>query len=381
MYYKFFLDIFVWFFKSKVSIETESIIIAELEPYFKRCYLHNPTLKENKHWQQLKIKKANRWYNLFSYLLKKVDAVAFWGGLSPIYKMAKLVATETGKKVFFFENGVLPGTIVIDHKGTNNESSLKDIDPQFLSGLFDKDQFSSLKETIFPQRPLRKIKNKSKGVAVQDPSIESFPEDYILFIMQVHDDSQIVNFSPYFENMTESIEYVYTNMEQYNEKYKTDYKLVVKEHPSDYGRINYEDFYAKYPDIIVIRTIPVRKLFDSAKILITVNSSVAVEAMIYGLPIITLGNAFFNKPGLCCFFNPAEENMVDILKFDCLNFDQKLRDNYISFLFYDFLLKIPSVDNLFAAELAANRISELLNDIHLVENILKEREQLVLAKI
>ena len=54
----------------------------------------------------------------------------------------------------------------------------------------------------------------------------------------------------------------------------------------------------KYPDIVWLKHYPMNNILKKAAAVITINSGVGVEALAEHKPVITLGQAFYNVPGL-----------------------------------------------------------------------------------
>jgi capsular polysaccharide export protein len=75
-----------------------------------------------------------------------------------------------------------------------------------------------------------------------------------------------------------------------------DYAIVVKLHPVDVNCVDYSDLMQRYPDVIFLRDYPANTLIKNASLVITINSTVGVEALIHCKPVITLGQNFYNVP-------------------------------------------------------------------------------------
>jgi capsular polysaccharide export protein len=109
----------------------------------------------------------------------------------------------------------------------------------------------------------------------------------------VHDDTQIVIHSPWVHTMEQMVQAVVRAREQLG----LPHHIVVKEHPVDVGRSDYSSL-ANVPNLVWLWDYPLDKVMTGADCVITVNSSVGIEAVVRGLPLVTLGNAIYNVEGI-----------------------------------------------------------------------------------
>lgn len=76
--------------------------------------------------------------------------------------------------------------------------------------------------------------------------------------------------------------------------------LLVKEHPAGYAEDAraYPRLRAKYPAVRWCRSTPIPVIFSAVRGVVTVNSSVGLQAMQAGLPVLALGHDVWTRPGL-----------------------------------------------------------------------------------
>lgn len=310
-------------------------------------------------------RRAVQWYNFFHKKLKDVDLLVVWSAFAIPLAAAVHAARKLGKQVVICENGVLPGTIAMDAVGVNYYSSLSGKDADFYMSFPIGEDIDELWENVWPQRPLRKA-SSTDNVAKSDDD-KPLPSRYMLFAMQVHDDSQIRFFSPYFKDMVEAVTYVYNQINDYNRRTGDDIKIVVKEHPSDFGRVDYSDLRRSMPDVLFLRSTPISNAIKNSIGVVTINSSVAVEAMFSGLPVVTLGLAFYNIPGLVHHIKPEEERLSDVIP-SLLNepADHELRRHFLYFLWKYYLVPDPRRYPE-EAQRSAQRIMDILNQHDVVD--------------
>lgn len=219
----------------------------------------------------------------------KYDTICLFGGFHIAQRMAILVAKKLDIKVFYFENGLLPNTTVMDSKGTNFNNSIprefnfyKPIEPNF--------------QTI-------SLVARAPAKQMQQHSV-SLPKYYIFCPFQVALDTQILVHSPWVKNMAE----FYRIIEELVKNTPRELFFVIKEHPSDFKDYSY--LHHKNERIIFATTNNTQELIENSQAIITINSTVGIEGMIYGKKIITIGNAFYSGYG----FAKKAENFQELLE-------------------------------------------------------------------
>lgn len=139
--------------------------------------------------------------------------------------------------------------------------------------------------------------------------VRNFDEYEIGVPLQVEDDSNIIAYSNGFNNL-EVINYAKSQAE----------KVSVRKHP--YGRIDYKDIDSGSEDLTP------QEFIASCKKIITINSSVGFEALLWGKPGEILGDSPFS------FINYQSEGFVYALRFALLHY----------LVPFDFLFKIDYYD-------------------------------------
>ncbi len=162
------------------------------------------------------------------------DLLVVWGGFQLPIASALAVAREAGIKTLFCENGYLPKTIVMDPDGINAGNSLMGKPPEFYRAVaMSQNAGEDLFSTPLVTRPLKRGSTASENITL--------PTQFVFLPLQVHDDSQILLYSPHFPDMPSVIRFCVAGVAARNKRHGTQLALVVKEHPSDHGRIDYSD--------------------------------------------------------------------------------------------------------------------------------------------
>ena len=273
---------------------------------------------------------------------RKIDLLVVWGGFQLPVGAALAAARDAGVKTLFCENGYLPKTIVMDPKGINAGNSLMGKPSEFYSAIdVPEDQRASLFGTALVTRPLKGGGNASETVVL--------PGRFVFLPLQVHDDSQILLYSPHFRDMPSVIRFCAQGIETYNRRHGTQLKLVVKEHPSDHGRIDYAPAYREFPDVVFTKLTSTQELIERCAAVVTVNSTVGIEALLQLKPVVTLGEAFYAVPGLVRSCN-ADGDLAEELQdaFEALP-ERHLTERFLYFLRYDYLVPMDR-NNLSASD-------------------------------
>lgn len=232
---------------------------------------------------------------------EKPDLLVLWNGLPLPVAAAAAAARDLGIACQFCENGTLPRTVAMDPDGVNAASSLARRTADFYRALKpDPAELDALLATPLVARAL----NPRAGTPAPQEDMP-LPDDYVFLPLQVHDDSQILMYSPRFADMPAVVQAVAEAVGEQNHRHGGTLKLVVKEHPSDYGRIEYSALRTAFPELLFTRTFSTAALIAGAKAVVTVNSTVGIEALMAFKPVVTLGRAFFAIDGVV---RPLKDN-------------------------------------------------------------------------
>mgnify|MGYP000358162849 CR=1 FL=1 len=124
--------------------------------------------------------------------------------------------------------------------------------------------------------------------------------EFFLVPLQVHNDAQI-EFHSQYDSMQDFILDVLTSFAQSG----SSKKLVFKHHPMDRGHVNYAGFIKKQAgrlginhQVSYIHDQHLPTLLKSCEGVVTINSTTALQAFYHGAPVLVMGYAFFDMPGL-----------------------------------------------------------------------------------
>lgn len=242
--------------------------------------------------------------------------VALWNGQKLPNATPMLAAKYLNIPVVYFENGLLPNTVTVDHKGVNAHNSLPRT-PNFYQTLSDDLIIGPLTMKLSTRPP-----HKHKKIT----EIIKLPDSYIFIPLQVPNDTQIVSNSPWITSMAEFIQQV----EIAASSLSTSIKLVIKEHPSwpQPFKLNHE----KNKRIIFANSNNTQQLIENAQAIITINSTVGIESLLLNKKVITLGSACYNIDGLVLHASNNAELKACIERVFQWQPDNQLRINFLHFL-------------------------------------------------
>ena len=216
-----------------------------------------------------------RYYKIIN---RSYDQIMVWNGTLFRQAIAIEIARLKGIKTLFAEIGVLPNRVTIDQKGVNFLNSVPR-DRNFFES-YSCDQ--SLPNELIPRNP----KNAKKFANVKKIGL---PNNYIFIPFQVDYDTQILVNSPWIQSMDmlfDLIEHLAIKLPNIN--------FVFKEHPSSIK--DYPHLHKKADQILNIffaNGHPTQDLIINSDAVITLNSTVGIESLLFKKRVIVLGNAFF----------------------------------------------------------------------------------------
>ena len=286
--------------------------------------------------------REHEWPEVLDALLgeKAISDIILFGDCRPLHRAAIRVAERRAVRVHVVEEGYLrPDWITFEEGGVNGNSSLpRDPGwyrerarglpewqgPPLVPGSFRRRAVEDVLYNLssmagmwrFPHyathRPyhqlieyagwLRRLAIMKRCERRAVEAIESLSGDPIFFFpLQLDCDYQMRVHSP-FRAMHPAIEHVLTSFARHA---PPSARLVVKLHPLDSGIVDWagmvghtaaEQLVAER--VTVIDGGQVAKVLARSRAVITVNSTVGGEALASGLPVIALGKAVYDMPGL-----------------------------------------------------------------------------------
>lgn len=264
--------------------------------------------------------KFKFYYRQFSGLIDnyKPRCIALWNGHRLPEQAIKVLAIKLNIPVVHFENGLLPDTTTFDICGVNNANSLPR-DVQFYR------EYKNKSTLIGRELVTRKFHRSKKSHAKNKNFYAALPDKYIFVPFQVKFDSQILLNSKNIKSMTDLYQWI-----QFAEQNSDQpLKFVIKEHPSDPHK--YTELYNKNPNIIFSNR-NTKELIERADAVITVNSSVGLEAILLHRRVIALGEACYGIEGLCHPVKTKQQLLEVIDQLSTSELDISLVEKFLAYL-------------------------------------------------
>lgn len=269
----------------------------------------------------------------------EIDAIVVFGNGRRSHRIAARLAKAENIPFWVFEEGYIrPDYITLEQDGVNADSpiaslSLDDIqdigEPKkerifrnsfrmmawysffyFLAGIVLQPRyrnyrhhkpFSVLEGLLWLRAGYRKIKYRwLERRVVRTLLLDGHPR-FFLVPLQVYNDSQVRLYSPWrrIENFLEWVIYSFANNAPAGDV------LVIKHHPMDRGHTDYSDVIARLANemnvvdrVIYIHDVHLPSLLHRCTGVVTLNSTVGLQALYHNVPVRTLGRCFYDKPGL-----------------------------------------------------------------------------------
>lgn len=266
------------------------------------------------------------YFRYFKHINSNYNQIMFWNGITFRQAIALQIAKLYNIKSIYIENGLMPNRIVIDKKGVNFLNSVPRNREFFENYKNDK----SLPKNLIPRQP----KNAKKFSNIKK---EPLPERFIFIPFQVDYDTQIMLYSPWIKNMRQ----LFSIVEEVSKK--TNINFILKEHPS--SQKNYPDLHKRCNSKISFANgYPTQELIQKSSAIITINSTVGIESLLFHKKVIVLGNAFYAIEGITKKVNNENELANVINSLDKWNLDENLIDNFLKYLYYEYLIEGNFVD-------------------------------------
>lgn len=247
----------------------------------------------------------------------QIDFFVVWGGIRFHERAVVAFAKHYDIPFQMLELGYFrPFTVTVEQEGLNDDNSLPR-DEAFYEALYPGETIE-LSDITSPRTARRGSEaeeeaspESSDPSAAQSPprsasavpppeAVPALEGPYVFVPLQVETDSQIIQYSPQLKSMRNLVAIVCEGVLEYNLRYETDLHVVFKPHPVDtsiaLGPI--EDRLRAYPHASMERAYTSAQLIAGAELVMTINSTVGLEALMQFKPVVTLGNAFYNLPRL-----------------------------------------------------------------------------------
>jgi capsular polysaccharide export protein len=244
-----------------------------------------------------------------------------WNGKKPRHLIAIQIIKLWGIEVRYMENGLLPNRLVFDAQGVNFENSV----PR------NREFFESYQNPLaLPLELIPRVAHHSDKFKEESYKL---PKSFIFIPFQVDYDSQILLYSPWIENMR-----TFFNLIE-SLAHSTDYNFIIKEHPS--SRKDYNDLHQRsraLKNLSFVNGYSTQELIEKSSAILTINSTVGIESLLFKKRVIVVGNAFYTIDGVTKKATNKRELLTIIQTLDSWYIEEKLIENFLKYLYYEYLI-------------------------------------------
>ncbi len=273
-------------------------------------------------------------YNGARHFFERHPGVAVcWNGLNGSRYVFMQAAKDAGCQTLYFELAPLPARITADPKGINFRSSLPreiafyrtwiqqaDVDPE---------AWRAVRGQIRQRPPARQMADSTTGLPpLTDP--------FLFVALQVPGDSQLRLFGGEFRTVPDFVDAIC----EAAERLPQGWHIRIKEHPSSKTSVAARIAERGGTQVYLDNTTDTFGLVAASQGVVTVNSSVGLEAMFYDKPVVAAGQCFWALDGLAYRAPDAETLALLFADPESLNFSQADRDAFMSYLVAEYYLRL-----------------------------------------
>ncbi|PAV24479.1 hypothetical protein CF392_16040 [Tamilnaduibacter salinus] len=224
------------------------------------------------------------------------NAVMTWNGALLVSGALADAAKELGLESFYLERGLLPCSLVFDPCGVNNESSLagegwfsnapREPDESEVTAL--KAYCQAIKQT--GQSIVNTTSHRQAESVYRELDLDP-KRPVVLLPLQIESDSNIINHSPFFRSMEQLIQDIRQALSD------SGAQLIVRLHPEDRSRRETIEALCGGPDVRCCWDLSLSSLLDVTQLVVVVNSTVGLEALMQNIPVVALGRSIYDRKG------------------------------------------------------------------------------------
>lgn len=294
--------------------------------------------------------RTRQWFGLLDLFERKsVEAVMVWNG----YRGRRGLLVEAAKSrdipVVFFERCAYPGFVQAERDGVN--AGARNLNSQAWMDQVADDAIG---------RWFRASQRQRRGVnpfALATRPAENLPTRFLYCPLQVAADTQLSVFGGWVPDMPAFL----VNLVKASEALPRDMKLVLRAHPScRVGQQSALHLALTNPQVQVVEGGTSAELLQKCEGVVTVNSSVGLEAFAYDKPVITLGDSFYDGPGLTEHAGDLAALKALFRQIDTLSFDAEQRMKFLTWLREDGFKRWPRNTRDPAAKALADHVEALI---------------------
>lgn len=261
-----------------------------------------------------------------------VTHLGMWNGQGGRRRTLVLVAQRMGLGTLFAELAPIAGHVTLDPSGVNAAGMLA-TDPGYYRAWGaahpDSGAVARWRERLVARAG---VKRESQGEAGSGP--------FLFVPLQVRGDTQISLHGGWIKSVPGFIDEVARAAQQLPEGWR----VVFREHPSD--RTGNAEQLARLvgPRVVVDNATDTFELVRRARGVVTVNSSVGLQSLLFGKPVLALGYANYAVPGVVATADGSEALAEAFARAEGWDIDLPLAEAFLRFLADEYYVPWPIAD-------------------------------------
>ena len=268
-----------------------------------------------------------------------------WNGLVSSRNIFMMAARDAGRPTLFLERGPLPQTITADPQGVNFANGLPQTAAPYRQwAAANPDRLGSWRNIA-----ARLVGRSPAKAAAASEEIAAPPLSgpFVFVPLQKQGDTQLRIFGGLCRDVDTTLDLIVAAASSLPEGWH----IRIKEHPTDRPRVGQRAGELGKVRIFIDNRTETFTQVRAARVVLTVNSSVGLEAMMLEKPVIAMGQAFWALPGLAESAGSPDALARCFDHIERIGFDGALRDAFLSFLVAEYYLPVitgpdgrPSID-------------------------------------
>ncbi len=277
---------------------------------------------------------AWRYNGVRAYFERHPDHIAVvWNGLDGSRRAFIEGARDAGARTLIFELAPIKGRITCDPVGVNQANSL----PRQIDFYLDWAKKSGVNLSAWKDYRFQ-ITQRQPGRTKPQQSDSSVDGRYIFAPLQVPGDSQLRLFGGNFRTVPDFIDALVAAAEGLPEGWH----LKIKEHPT--AEVSFSDLIiGRSKKVVLDNQSDTFALVQGAEGVVTVNSSVGLEAMFFDKPVVACGECFWAIDGVAI----SAKSLPDLKGWfenpSLLGYDAEARAALLSYLLEEYYLPLDPI--------------------------------------
>ncbi len=250
-----------------------------------------------------------------------------WNGLNGLRRVFMDAAQDAGARTLFFELAPFKGRVTCDPVGVNQANSL----PRTADFYLDWMRRSTVPEDAWRGYRATITQRTSAHAKPSGDDRDEAGGRYVFAPLQVPGDSQLRLFGGRFRTVPDFID----ALVQAAAALPEGWHLKIKEHPT--AETSFADrITGRNPRVVLDNRTDTFALVAGSEAVVTVNSSVGLEAMFFDKPVVACGDCFWAIPGIAATAPDTASLATVLARPDAQRFDPESRSAFLNYLLHDY---------------------------------------------